>query len=92
MRAQWSNRQEKGPISLTGISLKQFVRYLLCNSNFMLGDTVFRHVIGTAMVSDPAPFFANLFFFTRMKMLHLSTELWLFLFTFSALPIFELSL
>ena len=45
-------------------NIKRAVRYLISNSFFQVGCTVFRQIIGIPMGSDPAPFFANLFLYT----------------------------
>ena len=40
---------------------KDPVTHLLFNCYFMVGPTMFCHIIGVSMGSDPASFFANLF-------------------------------
>lgn len=40
---------------------KNVISYLINNSVFLVGNTLFRQIIGIPMGSDPAPFFANLF-------------------------------
>ena len=43
--------------------MKDAVSYLLSNCYFTVGPKIFCHIIGIPMVSDPAPFFANLFLY-----------------------------
>ena len=50
-----------------GIDLvKDALEYLMGNCYFTFGSKVFRQVIGIPMGSDPAPFMANLFLYTRV--------------------------
>jgi len=61
--AKWTNEPSKFNIKFDKITLKAAIKYLLENSYFKLGDSIFRQIIGIPMGSDPAPFFANLFLY-----------------------------
>jgi hypothetical protein len=53
--------QNKSTITFSADQVKQCLKFLIGNSYFRVGNSIFRQIIGIPMGSDPAPFFANLF-------------------------------
>ena len=60
--AYWAGNSKSSSCMFTKDSVINAVSFLIRNCYFKLGDKLFRQDIGIPMGSDPAPFFANLFF------------------------------
>ena len=61
--AFWSQSKSKTGRSYSLQEIKSCLEFLINNSFFQVSSKIFRQVVGIPMVSDPAPFFANLFLF-----------------------------
>ena len=64
--ARWSNKREKNS-DVTFVEseiLIKMINWLIDNTYVIVGDKVFRQVIGIPMGTDCAPFLANLFLFS----------------------------
>ena len=64
--ARWSNKREKNS-DVTFVDLETLIKminWLIDNTYVIVGDKVFRQVIGIPMGTDCAPFLANLFLFS----------------------------
>ena len=61
--AFWLRSKSKTGRSYSVQEIKSCLEFLINNSFFQVSSKIFRQVVGIPMVSDPAPFFANLFLF-----------------------------
>src|SRR3982751_6633898 len=64
--ARWSNKREKNSdvTFVESETLIKMINWLVDNIYVIVGDKVFRQVIGIPMGTDCAPFLANLFLFS----------------------------
>ena len=61
--AFWSRSKSKTGRSYSLQEIKSCLEFLINNSFFQVGSKIFHQVKGIPVVSDPAPFSANLFLF-----------------------------
>ena len=61
--ARWVENIKDNVICLNKQQIKDAVAYVLLNCYFTVGPKIFCQIIGITMASDPAHFFANLFFY-----------------------------
>ena len=61
--AKWVSKNNRSGLRFTRESFKKALEYLMGNCYFTLGNKIFRQIIGIPMVSDPAPYMANLFLY-----------------------------